>query len=97
MVTNLTLTYFRRYTMKLTKSTMVATFAALLIGGLSISSASAAVNQSGRAHAGSQDGFVAKSDSTHVNPRSAPEGTQPILRSGKMKSNARGRTNGRQG
>ncbi len=83
--------------MKLTKSTMVATFAALLIGGLSISSASAAVNQNGRVHTGSHDGFVAKSDSTYVNPRSAPEGTQPILGSGKMKSNARGRTNGRQG
>ncbi len=83
--------------MKLTKSTMVATFAALLIGGLSISSTSAAVNHTGRAHAGSHDGIPAKIDSTYVNPRSAPEGSQPILRSLSMKSNARGRTKGRQG
>jgi hypothetical protein len=32
------------------------------------------------------------SDSSYVNGRSAPEGTQPIL-----KSNAQGKTNGRQG
>ena len=83
--------------MKLTETTIAATFAALLIGGLSISPASAAVNQNGRTHTGSHAGFVAKSDSTYVNPRSAPEGSEPIIGSGKMKSNARGRTNGRTG
>ena len=78
--------------MTLTKSTIAATIAAVLIGGLSISSASAAVHQSGRVYTGSQPGFETNSESSYVNPRSAPEGSQPIL-----KSNANGRTDGRQG
>ena len=78
--------------MKLTKSTIAATFAAILIGGLSISSASAAVHQTGRVYTGSHAGFETKGDTSYVNPRSAPEGSQPIL-----KSNANGNTNGRQG
>jgi hypothetical protein len=78
--------------MKLTKSTIAASFAAVLIGGLSISSASAAVHQTGRVSTGSNAGFEIKGDSSYANPRSAPEGSQPIL-----KSNANGRTDGRQG
>ncbi len=78
--------------MKLTKSTIAATFAAVLIGGLSIGSASAAVHETGRVHTGSHAGFESTGDSSYVNPRSAPEGSQPIL-----KSKANGKTNGRQG
>jgi hypothetical protein len=78
--------------MKVIHNTIAATFAAILIGGLSISSASAAVHQTGRVYTGSQAGFEIKGDSSYVNPRSAPEGSQPIL-----KSNAEGKTNGRQG
>ncbi len=78
--------------MKLSKSTITATFAALLIGGLSIGPASAAVHQTGRVYTGSHAGFELAGDSSYVNPRSAPEGSQPIL-----KSNAKGKTNGRQG
>jgi hypothetical protein len=92
MITNPTLTELRRYIMKLTKSSIAATFAAILIGGLSISSASAAVHQTGRVYTGSHAGFETSSDTNYVNPRSAPEGSQPIL-----KSNASGKTNGRQG
>jgi hypothetical protein len=78
--------------MKLTKSIIATTFAALLIGGLSISSTLAAVNQTGRVDTGTHAGFEMKGDSSYVNPRSAPEGSQPIL-----KSSAEGKTNGRQG
>jgi hypothetical protein len=78
--------------MKLTKSTIATTFAALMIGGLSISPASAAVHQTGRVYTGSHAGFEVNSDSSYVNPRTAPEGSQPILN-----SNANGKTNGRQG
>ena len=77
--------------MKLRKNTIAATFAALLIGGLSISPASAAPHQTGRVYTGSHAGFELKGDSTN-NGRTAPEGTQPIL-----KSNAQGKTNGRGG
>jgi hypothetical protein len=77
--------------MKLTKSTIAATFAALLIGGLSISPASAVPHQTGRVYTGSHTGTDVQS-AIYVNPRSAPEGSQPIL-----KSNANGQTNGRQG
>ncbi len=84
--------------MKLTKSTIAATFAAFLVGGLSISPAAAKVeNENARVHTGTHAGFEIKGDSSYVNPRSAPEGSEPILRSPAMKSNARGRTNGRQG
>ncbi len=92
MITNPSLTLFRRYTMKLSKSTIAATFAALLIGGLSISPASAAPHQTGRVYTGSHAGFEIKGDSTNNNGRTAAEGTQPIL-----KSNAQGKTNGRGG
>jgi hypothetical protein len=78
--------------MRLTKSAIAATFVAIFIGGLSISSASAAVHQTGRVYTGSHAGFETKGDTSYVNPRSAPEGSQPIL-----KSNANGNTNGRQG
>ncbi len=77
--------------MKLTKSNIAATFAALLIGGLSISTAWAAVHQTGRVYTGSRAGTDVQG-AIYVNPRSAPEGSQPIL-----KSNANGKTNGRQG
>ena len=84
--------------MKLTKSTIAATFAALLIGGLSISPASAKVeSENGRVPTATHAGFENNSDSSYNSGRSAPEGSQPILRSPSMKSNARGRTNGRQG
>ena len=76
--------------MKLAKSTMVATFAALLIGGLSIGSTSAAVNQTGRAHNGSHAGFEVNGDSSYTTPRSAPSGeAQPVLKSGSNRSNGR--------
>jgi hypothetical protein len=77
--------------MKLTKNTIAATFAALLIGGLSISPASAVPHQSGRVFTGTHTGTEVQG-AIYVNPRSAPEGSQPI-----MKSNAAGRTNGRTG
>ncbi len=76
--------------MKLSKSTIAATFAALLIGGLSISPASAAPHQTGRVYTGSHAGFEIKGDSTNNNGRTAAEGTQPIL-----KSNQRPRQNQR--
>jgi hypothetical protein len=76
--------------MKLTKSTIAATFAALLIGGFSIS-ASAAPHQSGRVYTGSHTGTDVQG-AIYVNPRSAPEKSQPI-----MESTAQGKTNGRQG
>jgi hypothetical protein len=69
MITTAMLAQFRRHTMKLTKSTIAATFAAVLIGGLSINSASAAVHQTGRVYTGSQAGFEMKGDSSYVNPR----------------------------
>jgi len=78
--------------MKLTKSTVAATFAALLIGGLSISSASAAVHQTGRVYTGSQPGFELKGDTSYNSGRSAPNGkAQPVLKSDTN------RTDGRQG
>jgi len=91
--------------MKLTKNTIAATFAALLIGGLSISPASAVPHESGRVYTGSHTGphesgrvYTGSHTGTdvqganYVNPRSAPEGSQSI-----QKSNAQGKTNGRQG
>ena len=76
--------------MKLTKSTIAATFAALLIGGLSIN-ASAVPHETGRVYTGSHSGTDVQG-AIYVNPRSAPEGSQPIL-----ESTANGKTNGRQG
>ena len=78
--------------MKLTKNTIAATFAAILIAGLSISPATAKVHDNGRVPTASHAGFEINGNSSYVNPRSAPEGSQPIL-----KSNAAGKTNGRQG
>jgi hypothetical protein len=78
--------------MKLTKSTIAATFAALLIGGLSISPAVAKVHENGRVPTASSAGFEVSSDVFYNNGRSAPEGTKPIL-----ESTAAGKTNGRQG
>jgi hypothetical protein len=79
--------------MKLTKNTIAATFTALLIGGLSISPASAKVhNDNGRAPTTTHAGFEINSDSSYNSGRSAPEGSQPIL-----ESTAAGKTNGRQG
>ena len=79
--------------MKLTKSTIAATFAALLIGAVAISPASAKVhNENGRVYTGSHAGFELKGDSSYTNGRTAPEGTQSILN-----SSAGGKTNGRQG
>jgi hypothetical protein len=92
-ITNPLLILSRSYTMKLTKNTIAATFAALLIGGLSISPVSAKVhNENGRVPTATHAGFEINSDSSYVNGRSAPEGTQPILN-----SSANGKTNGRQG
>ena len=78
--------------MKLTKNTIAATFAAILIGGLSISPAVAKVHENGRVPTAQGAGFAVSSDVFYNNGRSAPEGTKPIL-----KSTANGKTNGRQG
>ena len=78
--------------MKLTKSTIATSFAALLIGGLAINPASAKVHENGRVYTGTRDGFELQSDTPYNNGRVAPEGTQPIL-----ESKAEGKTNGRQG
>ena len=79
--------------MKLSKSTIAATFAAVMIGVVAISPASAKVhNETGRVYTGSQAGFERMGDSSHTNGRTAPDGTQSILN-----SSARGKTNGRQG
>lgn len=78
--------------MKLAKSTIAATFTVLLIGGLTISPASAAVHQTGRVYTGSHVGFELKGETSYDNGRTAPQGSQAIL-----KSNAAGKTNGRQG
>ena len=78
--------------MKLTKNTVAATFAAILIAGLSISPAVAKANENGRVPTPTHAGFEINSDSPYNNGRSAPEGSQPIL-----KSNAQGKTNGRSG
>ena len=78
--------------MKLTKSTIAATFAALLIGGLAISPASAAVNETGRVDMSKHAGFELTSDSSYNNGRVSPEGSQALFQ-----SKADGKTNGRQG
>ncbi len=78
--------------MKLTKSTLAATLAALSIGGLAISPASAAVNENGRVDTKTRTGFELKGESSYNNGRSAPEGTQPVFN-----SEAGGKTNGRNG
>ena len=78
--------------MTLTKNTIAATFAAIVIGGLSISPAAAKVHENGRVPTASNAGFTVSSDVFYNNGRSAPEGTKPILR-----STANGKTNGRQG
>ena len=76
--------------MKLTKNTIAATFAALLIGGLVINPASAAANETGRVYTGSQAGFEQTSDRSYKSGRSAPSGeAQPVLKSGSNRSNGR--------
>ena len=59
--------------MKLTSSTVVATFTALLIGGLSISPTLAAVNQAGRGHTRSHAVFEVNGDSSYMKVRGAPD------------------------
>jgi hypothetical protein len=79
--------------MKLTKNTIAATFAAVLIGGLAISPAAAKVhNDNGRVSTTTQDAYIMSSDLSYNNGRSAPEQSKPILT-----STAGGKTNGRQG
>jgi hypothetical protein len=79
--------------MKLTKNTIAATFAAILISGLAISPASAKVhNDNGRVPTATHAGFELKGETTYNDGRGAPEGSQSI-----QKSNAAGKTNGRQG
>ena len=78
--------------MKLTKNTIAATFAALLIGGLSISPVLAKAHDNGRVPTATHAGFELKGDTTYNDGRVAPEGTQSI-----QKSNSAGKTNGRQG
>lgn len=76
--------------MKLTKSTLAATFAALLIGGLSISSASAAPHQTGRVYTDAKAGFEQTSNTTYKSGRSTPSGeAQPVLKSESSRSNGR--------
>ena len=79
--------------MKLTKSTIAATFAALLIGGLAISPASAAVHQTGRVDVSDHTiKFELQGDTSYSTGRVAPNGeAKPILNS------ESGRSNGRQG
>jgi len=78
--------------MTLTKITIAAIFAVLLIGGLPINPAAAKVHENGRVPTATSAGFAISSDVFYNNGRSAPEGTKPILR-----SSANGKTNGRQG
>jgi AICAR transformylase/IMP cyclohydrolase PurH len=79
--------------MKLSKNTIAATVAAIVIGGLSISPAAAKVHENGRVPTASDNaGFTVSGDVFYNNGRTAPEGTKPILR-----STANGKTNGRQG
>jgi len=79
--------------MKLTKSTIAATFAVVLMGAVAINPASAKVhNETGRVFTGSQAGFELMGDSFYTNGRTVPDGTQSILN-----SSAGGKTNGRQG
>ncbi len=80
--------------MKLTKSTIAATFAALLIGGLSISPASAKVHPSyaenGRVPTGEHVfKFELNGDTFYNTGRVGPTGTQPILRSNGVRTNGR--------
>jgi len=95
LLTFLLLTYFTYsgdIAMKLTKSTVAATFAALLIGGLAISPASAAVHPTGRVDVSDHEiNFDLQGGTSYNNGRVAPEGTQPVLKS------ETGRSNGRQG
>jgi hypothetical protein len=79
--------------MKLTRSTIAATFATIMIVTLGINPATAKVhNETGRVYSGSHAGFELTSDSSYTNGRTAPESSQPIL-----KSSAEGKTSGRQG
>ncbi len=79
--------------MKLTKSTIAATFAALLIGGLAISPASAKVHETGRVDMGDHEiTFELQGNTSYNTGRVGPTGeAKPILTS------ETGRSNGRQG
>ena len=80
--------------MKLTKSTLAATFAALLIGGLAISPASAKVHtQTGRVDMSEHIGFELNGTTTYTTGRVAPESKTEAV----FHSKSSGRTNGRQG
>jgi hypothetical protein len=86
--------------MRLSKYPIEAPYAALLIAALSIGPAAANIDMVGAAAGASVEisnvEMIAKSDSTYVNPDNAKK-SRPILRSPSMRSNARGKTNGRQG
>jgi hypothetical protein len=80
--------------MKLTKSTIAATFAALLIGGLAISPASAKVHphpyaENGRVPTATHAGFELNGNTFYKTGRVGPTGTQPILRSSGVRTNGR--------
>jgi len=84
--------------MKLTNSTIAATFAALLIGGLAINPASAKVhpshyNETGRVDMSEHVGFELNGNTTYKTGRVGPEGNTEAL----FHSKSPNRTNGRQG
>jgi hypothetical protein len=83
--------------MELIKTMVVTTFAAVVIGGLSISPASEMPHQTGHVDSKTLAGFEVKGDSIYANPRSVLEGSQLILTSPYMRRNSKGRIDGRQG
>jgi hypothetical protein len=83
--------------MELTKNMVVATFAAVVIGGLSISPTSEVPHQTGHVDSKTLAGFEVRGDSIYANPRSVLEGSQLILTTPSMRSNSKGRIDGRQG
>jgi len=83
--------------MTFSKFPIEAPYATLLIAALSISPAAANIDIDHVPTGTHTEFIIAKTDSTYVNPRNAKERSEPILRSPSMRSNARGKTNGRQG
>ncbi len=79
--------------MKLIKSTIAATFAASLIGGMAISPASAKVHETGRVYTGGSIGFEVEGNKTYKTGRVAPDGNGNAI----LRSQSPNRTNGRQG
>ena len=84
--------------MKLTKSTIAATFTAIVIGGLSISPAAAKVHPSHPGHAtengrvptsGQAFKFELNGDTFYNTGRVAPTGTKGILQSDGIRMNGR--------